>query len=435
LSSGLRVLLLEQHNLPIVRVDVVVRGGWADLRSDPVFVAKAVGALLEKGTTTRSAIEIASGYEALGAEHWTRVDLDSATASAKVLASKLEPALDLLQDVVQHPAFPVGEVELLKGRWADGIAQQKLEVDTLAWNATHMALYGRKHPYGHASIATPGEVASITPAALRHAYARAFAMQRASIVVVGDTTRESVLPGLERAFGGWKRGPDVVVQAPRSAVPEATARIALIDRPGVTQSLVYLAEIAASWSSPDRDAFEIMDVILGGFWMSRLNADLRERLGYSYWASSSGDLRRGAGPFRAGGSMHAENTGESIVELLKEVRKMTVEEPTAEELDGAKQFTTRWIVAKFETTSRSAREIDQMVTYDLPVDEPVRLAARLRSVSAADVQRVALKYLHPDTMKILVIGDRAKVEPQLAGLGLGRVEIRDAYGNVVNSTR
>jgi predicted Zn-dependent peptidase len=143
-------------------------------------------------------------------------------------------------------------------------------------------------------------------------------------------------------------------------------------------------------------------------------------------------MRRGTGPFKAGGSMHTEKTGESIVELLKEVRKMTEEEPSVEELDGAKLFRIQWIVARFETTSRAAGEIDQIVTYDLPLDEPARLPARIRAVSGADVLRVARKYLHPDTMKIIVVGDRAKVEPQLAALGLGVVEVRDPYGNVVN---
>jgi predicted Zn-dependent peptidase len=435
LGNGIDVLLIEQHELPIVRVDLVVRGGFGDLPDQPVVVLKAMGALLEKGTASHSALEIASGYDALGAEHGVGVELESVRASVKVLASKLEAALDLLQDVVLCPSFPQQEIDLLKGQWLDAIPEQVLDPETLSWNATELALYAPPHPYGHAYIPTPEEVSAIDRGALQRAHARAFALSRASIVVVGDTTRETVLAKLERTFGKWHRAPGAALRTPPPPPRAARTapRVALVDRPGLAQSLVYLAEPAISWSSSDREDFALMNIILGGFWMSRLNANLRERLGDSYWVNSmSTSWRRGAGPFRAGGAMQVEKTAEAVTELLREVRTMTEEEPEDDELEGAKHLRLRSIQARFETTSSAAEAVDFLLEYGLPLDEYARLRERVQAVTRADIRHVARKYLHPDAMKILIVADRAKVEPELAKLRLGPIEIRDAYGRVTS---
>src|SRR5262249_20307468 len=158
LRNGIDVLLIERHDLPVVRVDLVLRGGWADVPDQPAVVLRATGALLDKGTTTRSAVEIASAFDALGAEHWVRVELESVCASVKVLASKLDPALDLLQDVALHPSFPQTEIDLLKGQWRDAIHDQLLDAAKLSWNALELALYGPAHPYGRANIASSEEI-------------------------------------------------------------------------------------------------------------------------------------------------------------------------------------------------------------------------------------------------------------------------------------
>jgi predicted Zn-dependent peptidase len=416
LQNGVDVLFVEQHDLPIVRVDVVLPIGWADLPDRPAVVLEAMGELLERGTATRSSLEIASAYVALGAEHGILVKLESVRASVKVLASKLEPALDLLQDVVLHPSFPQAEIDLVKGQRLDAIREQMLDAESISWNALEMALYGPRHPYARASIPTPQEVAGIDGKALRRTHARVLAAQHVAIVVVGDATPKILMPELERAFGGWQRRPRTAPPIPPPP-PRSGPRIALVDRPGLLQSFVYVAEPAISWSSPDRETFALVNMILGEFWMNRWNADLRER--------------RGVGPFRAGGATQVDKTGEAVAELLHEIRRMTEAEPEVDALEGAKQVLLRGIVSRFETTTSAAESVDLLVEYGLPLDEFARWRGRVEVVSASDVQKTARRYLHPETMKIIVVGDRAKVEPQLASLRMGRIELRGVDGRLL----
>ena len=434
LRNGLPIHLVERHDLPVVVVDVVVRGGTAALDRADHFAGRALGSLMPKGTSHRSALAIADGFQALGATYDVSVNVDAARANVKALAPDLERALDLLSDVVLHPTFPADEIARLKAEWGAREEQQKLDMDLLSWSATELALYGPAHPYGRPPIADRSDVAAITRASLVRAHARAFDPSRAAIVVVGDTTRASVAPLLEKAFGAFRpvappaAAPPVVPPAPSGA--GGAPRIVLVDRPGATQSIVLLAEPALAYGSPDRHAFRLMSVILGGFWMSRLNANLREEKGYSYWVSSSTNGRRVAGPFRAGGAMLAEKTSAAITEMLGEVRRMRDQPVSKEELDGAKTFLTHFLRAPFETAAGTAGALAFLLTYELPLDDWRTQAARIDAVTAEGVKAVATKYLHPDAMRIIVVGDRAKVEGGLAALGLGDVELRDAFGKL-----
>jgi predicted Zn-dependent peptidase len=209
------------------------------------------------------------------------------------------------------------------------------------------------------------------------------------------------------------------------------ARIILVDRPGTTQSLVYLAEPAVARDDPRREPLQLASAILGGFWMSRINANLREKRGWSYWVSSEMPARRGPAPIRAGGAITLDKTGPAVVELLDEVRRMTEQEVSGEELRGAKLFLLRRTYGQLEASSDLGLAVADLVTYGRPLDEYATLPARLESITAQDVLDAARRYLHPDTIKLFVVGDRIKVEEQLRQLGLGDVEIRDAYGDVV----
>ena len=292
-------------------------------------------------------------------------------------------------------------------------------------------LYGTSHAYAHAYVAEPRELDAITTARLRATYARLYARERAALIVVGDTTKETVVPLLEKSFGGWKAA-GVAARVDVPPPPAAPAsRIALVDLPGASQALVLLAEPAIPTASPDRYAFRVMNAILGGFWMSRLNANLREEKGYSYWVNSGIGARRAAGPFRAGGAMQAEKTGAAVGELLAELRAMRDRDVTAQELAGAKTFMTNFLRGSFERVEWTADSLATLVTFDLSDREWQTQAAAIDALTVADIRRVATTYLHPETIRLLVVGDRAAVEPQLAALGMGPVEMRDVYGRAI----
>jgi zinc protease len=194
---------------------------------------------------------------------------------------------------------------------------------------------------------------------------------------------------------------------------------------------VYLADEGAPFSTPDRIALGVMNAILGGMFSSRINLDLREAHAYTYGAHSRFSMRHGAGPFIAGGAIFSQHTGDALKVLLAHVARIRDEAVTPEELADAKENARLALPARFESVDDVTGALQDLAVYRMPLDEYAKRAAEIDRVTVADVQRVARQWLHPDAMRIVVTGDRAKIETALAALGLGAIELRDAYGEVV----
>ena len=429
LKNGLRVLLVERHDLPIVSVRVVVKAGAGDAPSQPPGLVSFMGTMLEQGTKTRTALEVNDQYEAIGAVHGAWVDWDSGGASVKVTPDKLDAALDLLGDVLLHPAFPDSEIERLKARRLASIRQEKNNPGTMGSNAIAASLYGRSHPYGHSLSGQEKDVATLTRAELVKAHAALFASSRTQIVVAGDVTKDALRKKLEPAFGTWRTAGGAIVPPKAPPPQKGEARVVWVDKPGAPQSVVRLAEVGVPRSTPDRDAIQVMNAILGGMFSSRINLNLREAHAYTYGASSSFQMRHGPGHFSAGGNIVADKTAPAVVELFKELRAIREKPVSDEELENAKQNIEAAMPGRFETVFEVTSALADLVVYDLPLDEYATRPARIEKITADDVQKAARAHLHPDAVKVVVVGDRAAVEPSLETLHLGAVDDRDAYGD------
>jgi zinc protease len=429
LKSGMRVLLVERHDLPIVSVRIVVKAGAGDEPSEPPGLLSFMGAMLEQGTKKRTALQISDQFEAIGAVHGAWVDWDSGGASVKVTPDKLDAALDLLDDVVVHSTFPEEEIDRLKTRRLSSIQQEKNSPGAMGSNALAASLYGRAHPYGHSLMGQEQDVAKVTRAALVKAHAALFASSRTQIVVAGDITKDALKNELESTFGAWKAagGPVVLPKAPPQAKGET--RVVWVDKPGAPQSVVRLAEIGVPRSAPDRDAIMVMNAILGGMFSSRINLNLREAHAFTYGASSSFQMRHGPGQFSAGGNIVADKTAPAIVELFKELRAIREKPVAGDELDNAKQYINAAMPGRFETVAEVTGALADLVVYDLPLEEYATRPGRIDKITADDVQNAARAHLHPDLVKVVVVGDRAAVGPSLETLHLGAFEVRDAYGD------
>jgi len=434
LKNGVRVLLVERHDLPIVSVRVVTSGGAGDVRA-PAGAASLAGAMLEQGTTTRSALQISDAYEHLGANHATWVGWDSGGASIKVTTEKLDAALGLLADVVLHPTFPTEELERLRARRLAAAQQEKNSPGSMASNATAAALYGRAHPYGHSLSGEPEDIAKVDRLDLVRAHAVLFDPKTTAIVVAGDVSGDALDTKLEAAFGAWP------VAAPSQRAREAAPvspqtgkdahRLVVVDKPGAVQSVVRLAEVGVAANAPDRDALTVMNTIFGGMFSSRINMNLREAHAYAYGASSRFDKRHGAGPFVAGANVKADTTAASIGELFREARAIQDELVSPEELAGAKESLKLGLPAEFEGVESVTEALANLVVYKRPLDEYATWPVRIDKVSADDVRKAARAHLHPKTLRVIVVGDRAKLEASFEPLHLGAVEARDAYGDLV----
>ena len=431
LKSGMKVLFVERHDLPIVSVELRIKVGAGDLAGAKPGVMSLAAAMLEQGTEKRTALQISDDFEAIGASHATFVDWDYAGSYVKCLPSQLDRGLELMADVLMHPTFPDAELERLRTRRLTAIQQEKNSPGAMASNALVASLYGRAHPYGHPLHGRADDVKKIARADLLAAYKRLFSPANAAIVAVGDITRADLEQKLESAFGAWKGGAAERGSVPR-ALPHAKGapRIVLVDRPGAPQSQVIVAQVGVPMSTPDRDALTVMNAVLGGMFSSRINLNLREAHAYTYGAYSRFGMRHGQGPFTSGGAIFADKTADAIKEILKEIDRIRTEAVSSDELADAKEYLRLGLPGRFETVSAVGSAIGDLFVYGLTLDEYATRQKRIDAITAADVQRVAKDLLHPNELRVIVVGDRAKIEEGLKGLALGPIELRDPYGDV-----
>jgi predicted Zn-dependent peptidase len=370
----------------------------------------------------------------MGAEHSASCDWDSCGVRAKVLASRFDAALDLVADVALHPTFEDAEVERLRKRWLGSLTQEKNSPPAMEQNALAPAVFGRKHPYGHSLRGAPPDIEKLTRADLLERYKAAFAPGSTTVAVAGDVGLDELKAKLLAHFGAWKGA------APAGPVPghaarpaKGAARIVLVDVPGAAQSQVYVTDEGAAFGDKDRIALGVMNAILGGMFSSRINLELRETRAYTYGAHSHFSMRHGAGPFVAGGAIFAEHTADAAAVLLAEVDRIRREAVTPVELADAKENARLALPARFESVEDITGALQDLAVYHLPLDEYATRAARIDAVTAAEVQRVAEKWLRPDGLRVVVAGDRSKIEKGLVALplGAGGIDVRDSYGEPV----
>jgi zinc protease len=430
LSNGLEVLLVRHSELPVVNMNLIVRSGAA---SDPESLpgtATLTADLLDEGTKTRNALDISNALAGIGARLSVSANWDSTTADLLTLTRHLDRALEIYADVILNPAFPETDLKRLRASRLAALQQQRDNADAIAGRVYSSILYGDKHPYGRPLSGNEASLGALAGADVRRFYETHYRPNNAALIVAGDVTAATLLPKLERAFGAWKPGPlpaaDINVQPPA----RERAGIYLVDKPGAAQSVIQIGQVGVARSSPDYFPLLVLNSMLGGQFVSRINLNLREDKGYTYGARSSFDYRRGAGPFTASGGVFTNVTKESISEFLKELRGIRGEIPVTErELEYAKQGILRGFPRGFETPVQIADRLSQVVLYNLPPDYFNNYSARVRAVTLKDITRVANRYLDPSRMAILVVGDRKAVEPGLRSLGIGdTITLLDAEG-------
>jgi zinc protease len=436
LKNGLRVLVVERHELPVVSVRLVVAVGAGDVPDAKPGVVNFMGAMLEQGTKKLDALKLSDEFEAIGAQHGAGFDWDSGSVGVKVLADRLEKALELMAQVALEPSFPEAEIERLRARRIAGIQSEKSSPNVIASNNVAAALFGRAHPYGHSLSGEESDVKKLTRADIVKTYDRMFSPQNAALVVAGDVTQDKLLPKLEAAFGGWKAKPGAVARKAPAApkAPAVKKRVVFVDKPGA-QSQVQLVKIGVPYATKDREAIVVTNAILGGMFSSRINMNLREKNAYTYGARSYFAMRHGSGPFLVAAPVHADKTGAAIKEVFSEIEGLRKDGPTPDELALAKESIRLAMPGRFETPSDMTSAVGDLVVYDLPLDDFEKRLARIEAVTAADVKRIANEYVIPDALTLVVVGDKSTVLPQVEAVNLGGFEQRDAYGNPVTDDK
>ncbi len=423
LSNGLEVWFVQQSELPIVSMNLVVKTGGDANPKGKEGLADMTASLMNEGTKKRSATEISNQLQSIGANVFINSDWDSTNAVMQTLTKHLDTALDIYADVVTNPTFPAEELETTRKRSLTALLQRKDNPGAIANVAYGKLLYGENHPYGRALDGNEDSLKEIKREDLVKFYETYYRPNNATLIVVGDTNSKTLLPKLEKAFSGWKSA-----DVPKTDVPNAKAfdkpGIYIVDKPGAAQSELRIGQIGVARDNPDYVPLLVMNHILGGQFSARVNMNLREDKGYTYGARTNFSFRRGAGPFTASSGVQTAVTKESVVEFMKELNGIRGSIPVSkEEMEYGKQSLIRAFPRQVETVGQISGRLADLIVYDLSDNYVNEYLAKINAVTLEDINRVANKYLTPDKMAILIVGDKSVIEPRLKEI--------DGWGNAI----
>jgi zinc protease len=433
LSNGLKVILAERHELPLVNFWLAENAGYAADQFATPGTAKLTGTLLIDGTRTRSALEISDQTALLGAQLQANSNLDFSFVRLSALKPKLDPSLDLFADVILHPSFPVADFKREQKLQVDTIKQEQSQPIPMALRVLPGLLYGRSHAYGNplTGSGTAASVQKISRDDLIKFHDVWFRPNNATLVVAGDTTLAELTPKLEKLFAGWK--PGNIPMKNISAVPLAPKPlVCIVDKPGAGQSVILAGTVGMPPNTPDEIAIQAMNDDLGGTFSSRLNMNLREDKHWSYGAGSVLLRARAQRPFIVYAPVQTDKTKESLMEVNKELRAILADRPvTPDELARVKSNETLRLPGSRETLNEVGTSITELVQFGWPDDYYDTMTGKISALTTRDLDTAATKVVHPDNLIWVVVGDRAKIESGIRELGFGEIRFIDADGNPI----
>ena len=429
LDNGLKVYLVEDHALPILSASLVSRAGSSSNPNGKSGLATLVAETMGDGTETRDLKTLADDEELIGSAIYPGATMDAGFAGVTVLTNNTNRGVDLLADIIQHPAFRPDDFDRNKKQRLLRIAQETDSVQMMALRVGPKLVFGDT-PYGAPANGTTESVQALTRDDLTSFYASHFGPADSALVFAGDITPAEARHVAEQYFGRWTGTASQAVTLPPAPEMQPT-HVVIVDKPGAPQSALFAFGIGVPANSPDLPALQVMNYTLGGSFASRINMNLREEHGYTYGASSRYQGYRSAGQFIAGGLVRTDVTAPAAKELMKEITQFPANPPTEAELNASKDALVQSLPGEFETTFAATGAMQSIFLYDRPLDYYATLPGKYRAVTADDVAKVAKDDLHPNNLVIVAAGDRAKIEPGLKDAGLGPVEVRDINGDLV----
>jgi zinc protease len=421
LPNGLGVWLVPLADRELVSVHLLTDAGAATEDEAQAGVAALTAQLLVTGTRRLDAAAFAETTERLGIDVGSESSWDSARAGFSALGQHLEAGLDLLAEMLTEPRLDEGEFDRIKAERLNDILQARADPGRLADESFLREVYAEGVPYGRLSAGRPETVEPLTVADVRAFHAGRYAPNVADVIIAGAFEPDAALAAVERRLGAWSgSGP-----GHRTLRPEqrGARRIVVVDRPGSVQSELRVGHLGIDRQDPRYFPALVMVALLGGVFGSRLNLRLREELGYTYGARCSLDPRRAVGPFTATAAVQTEVTTDAVRELIGQLERIREEPPGDAELAAVRDYLVGIFPLRFETTAGIAAAIEPLAVYDLPDEWWHAYRSRLEAVTPDEVHAVARELIRPEEALILVVGDASKIRDDLAGAGLGPLEV------------
>jgi zinc protease len=429
LPNGLRLMVVERHNLPVADFVLMVPVGATANPADRAGAANLVAAMLTEGTSTRNALQIADQMAFLGISLSSGSNWDATTVRMSTPTAQLDSALALFADVSMHPSFPAAEFARVKNERLTTLLQLKDRGPAIASLIYPAILYGRDNPYGRSPIGTDASVTATTVADLSGFYRAHFVPNGATLIAVGDVTPAEIERKVRALFGSWARATVPVATVGAGIRPPVTT-VYLIDKPGAAQSSFRIGSVGVARDTPDYFPISVMSTALGGSFTSRLNQDLREDKGYTYGASAGFDMRKSGGLFVASAEVVSAKSDSALIEFMKQLRGIRDTIPTGE-LNKTKKYLQLELPSAFETNGQIALRLSDVAVYGLPLDYYNHVVEKIGAVTQAEAQNAAIRYIDPSHLTVLIVGDRKSIEAPIRSLNVGPLVFLDVNGNPI----
>lgn len=426
LANGLRILVVEHRELPVIQMQLVIRSGADADISEKAGVANLTADMLDEGTKTRTALQIADELDFLGAAVATAANYDASIGSLLTLKEHLHSAMTIFSDIILNPNFPENEFERLKSELLTDLLAQKVRPDIIASNIFNAKVFGSQHPYSQSIDGSDETVKNISLNDLKDFYDKYYAPNNASVIIVGDISKTEAVDVTKQFFGNWKKKE---IPHPKLYTPQKASEniIYLINKNDAPQSQIRIGNIGIARSSPDFYAVNILNQIIGAS-NGRLFLNLREAKGYTYGAYANFAMRKSAGPFTAYAGVKSDVTDSALIEFIKEFDRIRNELVPDAEFNLYKTAVIQRLPRVLETPAQIANQLMALELFNLPDDFFSTLIEKYKAITQVDIQRAAQKYLHPNNLTVVVVGDEKNIKDKIQKLKIGKIILCDENG-------
>lgn len=426
LKNGVSIFLAEDHALPIVDMQVLIRAGSMADPKGQYGVSSLAFDMLDEGAGSFDALSLSEEFARLGTQVSTGAGIEIGWLGTGLLKRNADAGLDLLATMVTKPTFGRDDVDRVKERRLSLLKQREGRPNSVAEDVFDVKSYGNNHPFGRNPLGDAKSISRLSRKSLKSFWKKNAVPGNTALVFAGDMTMDEAKELANKHFGKW-RGRARKTKAPKSP-KTPTLSTMFVDFPGAPQTVVRVGRPVLKKGDPDEAAFAVMNQILGGMFSSRLNLNLREDKGWTYGAYSTVEPMRVEGPVVAAAGIKTAHTADALKEFFVEFAKLKDEPIKEEELVAAKSNYIRSLPGRFETVGATANAAAPLFVFDLPLDYYSTLPEKIQAVSIDDVQRVATRALNKDQLLIVLVGDEKTVTPTLEGMELGTIERVDASG-------
>lgn len=420
LANGMQVITVLHHEQPAITMRLVVKAGAAQDPDKKRGVASLLGSLLDQGTVTRSAEQVADQIDSIGGLMSTGASDDFVSVNVVVMKDSFGVGMDLLADVVRNPAFAPEEIDRQKEQVISSQRVNANDPDYVASVLFDRLVYGF-HAYGLPGSGTPETLETITREDLQQFHRRHFVPNNMVLAIVGDVTEEEAFAAAQRVFGAWPRAE--VPAAPAIAPPDPTRRIVVVDKPDAVQTEIRVGQLAIPRKHDDYLAWDLAVRVLGGEGANRLHRVLRSERGLTYGASADIGARKLAGDFMAETDTRTETTGEALRLTIDEFARLQRQRVAERELADAQAYIAGSFPLTIETPNDIASQVMSHVIFELPLEEISTYRERVLAITPDDLQRVAKLYIRPDRLSVVLVGNAKAFVDQLRAVGLTDFEV------------